>query len=220
VVDLPTVLATHLSDVIRRHAHELLGRQEVQQLLDKIKDSHPKVVEELVPKMLSLGGVVRVLQNLLKEQVPIRDLLTILETLADWAAVVQDLDTLTEYVRQALARTITKMYQNPEGDMPLLTLDESVENAISGAIQQTKHNTFLAIEPNIAQRIMKNLAKNLERFSPLNYQPIVLCSPQIRLHFKKLVDRFIPNLVVLSYNELLNDINIQSLGTVAIADAD
>ena len=112
------------------------------------------------------------------------------------------------------------MYQNPEGDMPLLTLDESVENAISGAIQQTKQNTFLAIEPNIAQRIMKNLAKNLERFSSLNYQPIVLCSPQIRLHFKKLVDRFIPNLVVLSYNELLNDINIQSLGTVAIADAD
>ena len=220
VVDLSTILATHLSDVIRRHANELLGRQEVQQLLDKIKDSHPKVVEELVPKMLSLGGVVKVLQNLLKEQVPIRDLLTILETLADWTSVVQDLDTLTEYVRQALARTITKMYQSPAGDIPLLTLDESVENAISGAIQQAKHNTFLAIEPNVAQRIMKTLARNLEKFSSLNYQPIVLCSPQIRLHFKKLVDRFIPNLVVLSYNEILNDINIQSLGTVAIANAD
>jgi flagellar biosynthesis protein FlhA len=219
VVDLSTVLATHLSDVIRRYAHELLGRQEVQQLLDKIKDSHPKVVEELIPQMLPLGGVVKVLQNLLKEQVSIRDLLTILETLADWASVVQDIDTLTEYVRQALARTITKMYQSPVGNIPLLTLDESVENAISGSIQQTKQGTFLAIEPNIAQRIMKSLTKSLEKFSPLNYQPIILCSPHVRLHFKRLVDRFIPNLVVLSYNEVLNDTNIQSLGMVTITDA-
>jgi flagellar biosynthesis protein FlhA len=219
VVDLSTVLATHLSDVIRRYAHELLGRQEVQQLLDKIKDSHPKVVEELVPQMLPLGGVVKVLQNLLKEQVPIRDLLTILETLADWASVVQDIDTLTEHVRHALARTITKMYQSPSGNMPLLTLDESVETAISGAIQQTKQGTFLAIEPNIAQRIMKSLTKSLEKFSPLNYQPIILCSPHIRLHFKRLIDRFIPNLVVISYNEVLNDTNIQSLGMVTITDA-
>lgn len=220
VVDLSTVLATHLSDIIRRHAHEYLGRQEVQQLLDNLKESHPKVVDELVPNLLPLGGVVKVLQNLVREQIPIRDLLTILETLADWAPMTKDLDALTEYVRQALSRTITKLYQTPEGNIPLISLDQRVENVISGAIQQTEQGSFLAIEPDIAQKIMKNLAQNLEKFSSLNYQPIVLCSAQIRSHFKKLTDRFVPDLVVLSYNDILNNVQIQSLGTVGLPDAD
>jgi len=220
VVDLSTVLATHLSDIIRRHAHEYLGRQEVQQLLDNLKESHPKVVDELVPNLLPLGGVVKVLQNLVREQIPIRDLLTILETLADWAPMTKDPDALTEYVRQALSRTITKLYQTPEGNIPLISLDQRVENVISGAIQQTEQGSFLAIEPDIAQKIMKNLAQNLEKFSSLNYQPIVLCSAQIRSHFKKLTDRFVPDLVVLSYNDILNNVQIQSLGTVGLSDAD
>ena len=118
VVDVSTVLTTHLSDIIRRYGDELLGRQEVQQLMDNLRDSHPKVVEELVPGLLSLGGVVKVLQNLLREQIPIRDLLTILETLADWAPITKDIDMLTEYARQAMARTITKLYQTPEGHIP------------------------------------------------------------------------------------------------------
>jgi flagellar biosynthesis protein FlhA len=220
VVDLSTVLTTHLSDMVTRHGHELLGRQEVQQLLDSLKDSYPKVVEELVPNFLSLGGVVKVLQNLLREQIPIRDLLTILETLADWAPATKDIDTLTERVRQALARTITKLYQTPEGSIATITLDQSVEEVIAASIQQTEHGTYLALEPNVAQRLIKTLANLLERFSSSNYQPIVICSAQIRSHFQKLIDRFIPNLVVLSYNEILNNIKIKSLGTVELADAD
>lgn len=220
VVDLATVVTTHLSETIRQHAHEIVGRQEVQQLLDTMKESHPKVVEELVPGLLPLGAVVKVLQNLLREQIPVRDLLTILETLADWAAMTKDIDSLTEYVRQALARTITKLYQTPQGNIPLITLDQSVERAISGAIHQTEQGSFLAMEPNLMQKIMNTLAHQVEKVSSLNYQPIVVCSAQIRSQFKKLIDRFIPHLVVLSYNEILSSARIQPLGTVELTDAD
>ena len=219
VVDLSTVLITHLSDVIRRHAHELLGRQEVQQLVDNVKTSCPKVVEELIPNLLPLGAVGKVLQNLLIEQIPIRDMLTILETLADWAPMIKDADTLTEYVRQALARTITKLYQSPEGNIPVITLDQNIEKTVAQAVQQTEQGSFLPIEPNVAQKIMNNVTRNLEKFSQLNQQPVVLCSPLIRSHFKKLADRFIPDLVVLSYNEIVNNIQIHSIGTVVLDDA-
>ena len=220
VVDLPTVLTTHLSDVIRRYGNELLGRQEVQQLLDNLKDTHPKVVEELVPNLLPLGGVVKILQNLLGEEIPIRDLLTILETLGDSATMSKDIDILTEHVRQALARTITKLYQTPEGNIPLITLGQSIESAISGAIQQTEQGSFVALEPSVAHNIVQALARQLESTSSSNSQPVVLCSAQIRLHFKKFIDRFIPNLVVLSYNEILHGVNIQTLGTVEFSNAD
>ncbi len=219
VVDPSTVLVTHLSEVVRRHANELLGRQEVQQLLDNLKESHPKVVDELVPNLLPLGGVVKVLQNLLREQIPIRDLLTILETLADWASMTKDIDTLTEYVRQALARTITKLYQTPEGKLPVITLDQSVEKVISAAIQQTEHGSFLAMEPNMVQNIMDSITQKLEKSSSLGYQIVVLCSAAVRSHFKRLVEGFIPGLTVLSYNEILNNIDIQSLGTVGLSNA-
>jgi len=214
VVDLSTVLTTHLSDVINRHGHELLGRQEVQQLLENLKDSHPTVVEELVPNLLSLGAVVKVLQNLLREQIPIRDLLTILETLADWAPLTKDMDTLTEYVRQSLARTITKRYQTPDGDIPTITLDRTVEDAICTSLQHTEKGSHLTIEPSVAQKIIHTLGHQVENVAALNYQPIVVCSSRIRSHFKKFVDRFIPNLVVLSYDEILHNIKIHSLGTV------
>jgi len=219
VVDLSTVLITHLSDVVRRYAHELLGRQEVQKLLDNIKKSYPKVVEELIPNLLPLGAVGKVLQNLLREQVPIRDILTILEVLADWAPMLKDTDILTEYVRQGLARTITGLYQGGDEDIPVLTLAQDVERSVAEAIQHTEQGSFLPIEPNMAQKIMKTLTRKLEDFSRLNRQPIVLCSPQIRSHFKKLVDRFIPDLVVLSYNEILSNVKIESIGTVVLDDA-
>ena len=219
VVDLATVMTTHLSEIVRRHGPELLGRQEVQILLDNLKESHPKVVEELVPNLLPLGGVVKVLQNLLKEQVPIRDLLAILETLADWAPVTKDLDLLTEYVRHALARTITKMHQNQEGTLPVLTLDHSVESAIAAAVQQTEQGNLFALDPNVAQKIVNNLAQLLEKSSSLNFQPVIVCSSQIRLHFKKLIDQFIPNVSVLSYDEILNNVEIQSIGTLELSDA-
>ncbi|UCD80970.1 MAG: flagellar biosynthesis protein FlhA, partial [Desulfobacterales bacterium] len=219
VVDLATVMTTHLSEIVKRHSPEFLGRQEVQQLLDNLKETHPKVVDELVPNLLSLGGVVKVLQNLLREQVPIRDLLAIVETLADWAPLTKDLDLLTEYVRQALARTITRIHLNHEGILPVLTIDHSVESAVAGAIQPTDHGSLFALDPQVAQKIINNLAQNLQKCSSLNYQPVVVCSAQIRGHFKKLVDQFIPNVSVLSYDEILKNVDIQSLGTLELTDA-
>jgi len=219
VVDLAAVMTTHLSEVVKRHGPEFLGRQEVQQLLDNLKDSHPKVVEELVPNYLSLGGVVKVLQNLLREQVPIRDLLLIMETLADWAPISKDLDLLTEYVRQALARTISKMHQTRDGILPVITLDHSVESVLSAANQQSEQSSHFALDPVTAQKIVNKLARLLEKSSSLNYQPVIVCSAQIRCHFKKLVDQFIPNIPVLSYNEILSTVEIQSLGTLELSDA-
>jgi flagellar biosynthesis protein FlhA len=220
VVDLATVLTTHLSEIVKQHCHEMLGRQDVQQLLDTLKETHPKVVEELVPNLLPLGGVVRVLQNLLREQVPIRDLLAICETLADWAPVIKDLDILTEHVRHALARTITKMHLTPEGNIGAITLGHTLETAISGALQQTEHGTFLSLDPHIAQQMMNNVAASLEKLSSLDHQPIVLCSSQIRQHVKRLVDRFMPRVTVLSYDEILSNVEIQSLDVLELNDAD
>ena len=219
VVDLATVMTTHLSEIVKRHSYEFLGRQEVQQLLDNLKESHPKVVEELIPNLLPLGGVVKVLQNLLREQVPIRDLLAILETLADWSPVTKDLDLLTEYVRHALARTISKMHIAHDGTLPVLTLDHSIESAMAAAVQPTDQGTLFALNPNVAQNIVKNLAQSIKNCAALNYQPVVVCSSQVRGHFKKLVDRFIPNITVLSYDEIHSNIEIQSLGTLELNDA-
>ncbi len=220
VVDLATVLTTHLSEIIKRYCHELLGRQDVQQLLDNLKETHPKVVEELVPNLLPLGGVVQVLQNLLREQVPIRDLLTILETLADWSPATKDLDILTEHVRHALARTLTKMHLTPEGHIAAITLGHSLESTISGALQQTDHGSFLTLDPSVAQTMMNNLAASLEKMSSLNYQPVVMCSAQIRYHVSRLVDRFLPHVVVLSYDEILSNVEIQSIDVLELNHAD
>jgi len=219
VVDPATVLVTHLSQIIKTHAHELLGRQEVQGLIDTLKESHPKVVEELVPGLMSLGAVGKVLQNLLREQIPIRDLITILETLADWASAVKDTELLTEYVRQALSRTITKMYQSRDGNIPVLTLHQNVERALGGALQQSDQGGFLNIDPTLAEKIIGSVAKNLEKYAAIRQQPVVVCSSRIRSHFKRLLDRFIPNVAVLSYNEILGHVKIHSIGTVGLADA-
>ena len=219
VVDLATVMTTHLSEIVKRHSPEFIGRQEVQKLLDNLKESHPKVVEELVPNLLPLGGVVKVLQNLLREQIPIRDLLTILEILADWAPATKDLDLLTEYVRHGLARTISKLHQTPDGFIPVLTLGQSVESAIAAAVQKTDRGSLFVLDPNIAQKMIKNLSKILEKSSSKNYQPVIVCSAQIRLHFKRLVDQFIPNISVLSYDEVLNNVEIKTLGALELSDA-
>lgn len=220
VVDVATVLTTHLSDVIRRYAPDLLGRQEAQQLVDHLKESHPKVVEELIPNQLTLGNVVKVLQNLLAEQIPIRDLLTIVETLADWAPSVKQIDTLTEYVRQSLSRTITSLYQSHDGSVAVLTLDQNIERSLAEALQHSDQGSYFAIEPRLAQKIMNQVAVKLEKFSETNLQPIILCSAMIRPHLKRLVDRFIPNLVILSYEEIANTAKINNLGTVELGDAD
>jgi flagellar biosynthesis protein FlhA len=214
VVDVPTVLATHLVEVIKRHAPEFLGRQETQRLMDNFAKTEAKVVEELIPGVLTLGVVQKVLQNLLRERVSVRDLHTIMETLADMGPVTKDPDLLTEYVRQSMARTITRQYQTPDGTLPLVSLAQTLEDQLANAIQTTQQGTYLGLDPEMAQTIIQNIEGQLERFSVLNYQPILLCSPLIRPHVKKLTERFIPSLVVLSHNEISNDVRIESLGLV------
>ncbi len=216
VVDLPTVLATHITEILKNHDFEFIGRQEAQKLLDSHSQTEPKVVEELVPNVVSLGIVQKVLQNLLKEQVSIRDLHTILETLADVGNLTKDADLLTEHVRQALSRQITRQYQTPDGLLPLITMNQELENQVAGAIQDSGQGAYLGLNPNVAQAIINGLDEKMEQFSFNNYQPLLLCSPLIRPHMKKLVERFIPNLVVLSHNEVAQDVRIEALGVVDI----
>jgi len=219
VVDLSTMIATHISEVLKAHAYELLGRQEVQSLLDSLSVNHPKVIEELIPGLLSLGGVQKVLQNLLKEHVSVRDLLTIVETLADYAAITKNLDILTEYVRQRLSRSITKMYETPEGELALMTLDTEIEEVISNAVQHTEHESYLSLEPALAQKIISQLTRSLEKFTSMNYQPVILCSPGVRPQLKRLTERFLPTLVVLSHNEIDRRVKLKSLGVVSLNNA-
>lgn len=216
VVDVTTVITTHIKEIIKTHAYELLGRQEVQALLDTVKETHPKVIEELIPNLLTLGGVQKVLQNLLKEQISIRDMLTILETLADYAQLTKDTDILTEYVRQALSRAITKQYLSSDGSLSVITVDREIEDIIAGSIQQTAHGSYLSIEPGTAQRILNRIKQGFEKFSMISPQPIILSSPKIRIHLKRLTERFIPNLIVLSHNEISSDAQIQAMGMVSL----
>jgi flagellar biosynthesis protein FlhA len=216
VVDISTIIATNLTEVIRSHADELLSRQDVQKLLDRLAQNYPKVVEELVPNVLSLGLIQKALQNLLRERVSIRDLLTIMETMADSIALTKDPDILTEYVRQRLARSIVKQYETPEGVLPLITIDQKIEDTLRDAIQKADHGSYLSLEPNLAQKILLSINQTMERVAQANYQPIILCSPTIRRHLKKLLDRFLPQVVVLSHNELTTQAKIQSLGTVSL----
>jgi flagellar biosynthesis protein FlhA len=220
VVDIPTIMATHLTEIIRSHADELLSRQDVQKLLDRVAQSSPKVVEELTPNLISLGVIQRVLQNLLHERVSIRDLLTILETLADYAPTNKDPEILTEYVRQRLARSITKQLETSEGVLPFIAVDQKVEDILRDKIQRADQGSYLSLEPNLAQRILKNINQAIEKIAHLNVQPILLCSPMVRRHLKKLLDRFLPQVVVLSHSELTPQTKIQSLGIVSLAHED
>jgi len=219
VVDLSTVIATHISEVLKIHAYELLGRQEVQALVDNLAIERPKVIEELIPNLLSLGAIQKVLQNLLREQVSIRDLLTIVETLADYAPITKNTDILTEYVRQRLARSISKQYETPEGEIALVTLDGEIEELVSNAVQHTEHESYLSLEPAVAQKILSQINGAVEKFTSMNYQPVVLCTPGIRPHLKKLTERFLPALVVISHNEIDKRVKIKSLGVISLRHA-
>ncbi len=219
VVDLSTVMATHITEIIRTHAHELLGRQEASQLVENFKKSYPKVVEELIPDPLPLGTVVRVLQNLLREQVSIRDLLTIFETLADEAMRTKDSDLLTETVRKALARGITSRYRNENGRVPVLSLDPRLEELIANSLLQTEQGVQLVMDPRVAHSMIEGIAGSIESHPEIAGQPILLTSPTARRHIFKLTHRFIPQLVVLSHNELTADAHIASVGQVELAHA-
>jgi flagellar biosynthesis protein FlhA len=217
VVDNVTVMATHLSEVIRKHAWELIGRQEVQNLLDNLAKSYPKAVEELVPNLLSLGGVQKVLQNLLRERVSVRDLLTIVETLADYAPLTKDHDLLTEYVRHKLARSILEPYIGQDGTLQVITLSQEVEDVLAKGVETTDYGAYLSISPKHADIIAANIKAQADKAMARNIQPIVLTSPAIRRHLKKMMEYFVPTLIVISQSELMGDTRIQSIGEVGLS---
>lgn len=216
VVDSTTVIATHISETIRRYAHELVGRQELQQLLDNVAVTAPKVVDELIPGQLGLGVVLRVIKALLKEGVSIRDLRTILETLADYAALTKDPDVLTEFVRQSLGRFIVDQFKMDEDTLYLVTIDREVEDLVAEGIQPSDQGSYLAIEPAAAQQIIASIRTLVDRFGVYGAQPVVLASPSIRRHVKKMIERFVPHVAVLSHNEIPQNVKIQSLGVVSV----
>jgi len=218
VVEPSAVLATHLTEVVKNHAHELLSRQDVQNLLDHVKKDYAAVVNELYPELLSLGEIQKVLSNLLREKVSIRDLVTILETLADYARVTKDTDVLTEYVRQALGRQIVEQYL--EGNkLYVLTLDPQVEKTVREGIQKTEQGSYLALEPGKTQLLLNALRAQVQRMIEAGHQPVVLCPPIVRLYFRRLVERFLPNVAVLSFNELQPNIQVEAVGMVSFSES-
>jgi flagellar biosynthesis protein FlhA len=219
VVDLPTVMATHLTEIIRTHAHELFGRQEADSLIENFKKNYPKVVQEVIPDVLPLGSVVKVLQNLLREQVSIRDLLTIFETLADEGHKNKDTEILTESVRRGLARSITHKYSNDQGEIPVMTLAPKVEELISNSLLQTEQGVQLVMDPRQAQGILTQISRTIELHPEIAGQPILLTSPTARRHLFKLTNRFLPQVVVLSHNEISSDAQIQAVGLVEMGHA-
>jgi len=215
VVDSPSIIATHLTEVVKKYAHELTGRQEVQTLLDNVKQNYPVIIEELIPKLMTVGEVQKVLANLLREGVSIRDMVTILETLADYAPVTHDTDMLTEYVRQALGRAISKRFLS-EQNSSVITLDPKLEQLIMDSLQRTEAGTYLSLDPNVTNAILGSLTRQVQKLIQLGQQPVILASPVVRLYFKKLADQAIPGIVVLSYNELDPGLEIRSVGVVSI----
>lgn len=213
VVDVGTVLITHLNEFIKRHAHELLGRQEVRELLDMVKESNAALVEELVPGLMTLGEVQKVLQQLLREQVPVRDLVSILEALADHAPRNRDPDYLTEVARQALRRTLTRLYA-PEGKLTVITLHPKVEETVAESIQPTPQGSYPLLPTDVSKRLFERLGNLVEEMVRRNLTPVVLVSSRIRLPFRRLTERFLPGVAVLSFNELLPDLQIEAVGTV------
>ena len=215
VVDAVSVLATHLTEVIKSHASEILGRQEAQNLVDNLKKTNEALVKEVVPDLLTVGEVQKVLQNLLAERISIRDMETIFEVLSDYARATKDTEILTEYVRHAMARQITQAnVQN--GQLPCVTLDAALENRIAGAVQRTDRGSYVSFDPDSMKKLVTALDNELQKLTNMGYQPIVLTSPAVRLYFRKLVERSVPGLIVLSQAEIESSVEIQILGVVKI----
>ena len=214
VVDPPSIIATHLTEIIRQHIAELLTRQDVQNLLNNLKESNPSLVEELVPKTLGLGEIQKVLQNLLREGISIRDLLTILETLADYAPTTRDTDVLTEYVRQSLKRAISTKYFPANETTSVATLDPKVEQEIMGSVKQTETGAFLNLDPSRSKAIIDSVGKEIRKLENLGKTPIIITSPIVRMYFKRLTEDYFKDLVVVSYNEVESNVELQSVGMV------
>ena len=216
VVDAPTVLATHLTEVIKAHAHEIMSRQDVKKLIDHAREQAPAVVEELVPDLLNLGQVQKVLSNLLKERVSIKDIVTILEALADYSVLTKDIDRLTEHVRQGLARQIIQPLLDQNKKLQVITLDPKIEQLILDNLKPSDYGNYVNIDPNVVNSLIKRIASEVEKALLKGQNPAILCAPVVRINLKRMSERQLPNIVILSYNELVQGIDIQALGMVGI----
>ncbi|MBB6732867.1 flagellar biosynthesis protein FlhA [Cohnella zeiphila] len=214
VVDPPSVVATHLTEIIKKYAHELIGRQETKSLVDSVKESYATLVEELVPGTLGIGDIQKVLSKLLKEKISIRDLVTIFETLADYGKYTKDPDVLTEYVRQALSRQITQQFASPSEPLKVITVSPNVEKRIAEAVQQSDQGSYLAMDPASSQQIYQRLSEQINKVAQLGQQPIILTSPTIRMYMRQMLERTLQDIPVISYSELEPNIEVQSVGVV------
>jgi len=216
VVDPPSIIATHLTEIIRNHIHELLTRQDVQNLVNNIQEANQTLISELVPKLLNIGEIQKVLQNLLKEGISIRDLVTIFETLADYAPTTRDSDVLTEYVRQSLKRAISGKYFPANEMTSVVTLDPKVEQEIMGSVKQTEQGAYLTLDPSITKEIIDSVHAEIHKLEELGKNPIIITSPIVRMYFKRLTQDYFKDLIVVSYNEIDSNVELQSVGMVTV----
>ena len=215
VIDPTSVIITHLSEVIKEHAHEMLTRQEVNTLINNLKKINQNLIEEVIPNIVSVGELQKVLANLLKEGIPIRDMETIIETLGDYGTSIKDADMLTEYVRQALRRTITRKFSDAN-QLRVITLDTATENLIMNSVKKSDHGSYLALDPDTVQKIATSLVQQVNKVRELLPTPIVLTSPIVRIYFRKLADQFVHGIVVLSFSEIDNSVQIQAIGNISV----
>ena len=215
LIDPTSVVITHLSEVVKEHLHELLNRQEVNNLLETLKKTNSSIVEDTIPSVITVGGLQKVLANLLREGIPIRDMETIVETLGDYGSQIKDTDMLTEYVRQALKRTISRRFSEA-GQMKVISLDDKIENMIMSSVKKMDTGSYLALEPTVIQSIVSSATSEINKIKDLVNIPVVLTSPVVRIYFKKLIDQFYPNVAVVSFSEIDNNIQIQALGSISL----
>ena len=216
VVDPPSIIATHLTEIIRGHIHELLTRQDVQNLINNVQEANATLVSELVPKLLGVGEIQKVLQNLLKEGISIRDLISIFETLADYASTSRDPDVLTEYARQSLKRAISHKYFPSAETTSVVTLDPKIEQEIMGSVKQSEQGAYLALDPEKTQGIIHSVEEEIQKLENLGKNPIIITSPIVRMYFKKLTQDYFKDLIVISYNEIDSNVELQSVGMVTV----
>jgi flagellar biosynthesis protein FlhA len=210
------VISEHFSEIVKRYADEIMTRQNVQSLIELVKNTNAAIVRELIPDLLSLGQVHKVLQLLVRERVSVRDLSTVLERLADYAHLSRDINILAEYVRQSLARQICESYTSKEGIITVVTIDPSLEETLIGSIHQSEYGSFLAVDPNVGEKILVQISGHMRNFKRMKLKPVILCSPRLRPHFKRFIERSFPDVAVLSYNEIVPQVKVQSIGMISI----
>jgi len=215
VIDPLSVMLTHMSEIVSQHAYELLSRAEVLQLIENVKANIPELVEEAFPNIISYSSFQKVLSNLLKEGVPIKDLLTIIETIVDSSSTTKDLDVMTENIRVALKRTITRKFCEA-GQMKVITLDAELEKVIVSSMAKSEQGVYLSLSPDVLQKVLMQVAENVKKFNDLSHKPVILTSHVVRVYFYRLIEQFYPNVSVISFNEIANNVQIQSIGNIVL----